>query len=100
MRSAHPPGTSMTTEDADVLAYKVIMHIVAEEHLILRFLALTGLTSDDLPTAIRNRSTLAAAMDFLMQHEPDLMTFCENAGVKPESVRQARSLLPDPPDSY
>ena len=97
MRPKDIANSNMDRDEAEILAYKIVTHIVSEEDLLLRFLALTGLTADDLPTAILDTEVLAGAVDFLLSHEPDLMAFCRNAGVDPRAVTAARQLLPNPP---
>lgn len=58
-----------------------------------RLLALTGLTPDDLRASIGERATLAAVLDFLAAHEPDLVAAAEVLGVPPQSLSDARERL-------
>lgn len=55
-----------------------------------RFLSLTGLTPDDLRASLGQPATLGAVLDFLCQHEPDLLGAADALGVRPEAVVAAR----------
>lgn len=58
-----------------------------------RLLALTGLTPDDLRVSIGERATLAAVLDFLGAHEPDLIAAADALGVSPQVLVEARERL-------
>lgn len=56
-------------------------------------LALTGLTPEALRAGLGSRATLAAVLDFLAAHEPDLVAAADALGVTPEALVQARESL-------
>ncbi len=56
-------------------------------------LALTGLTPDILRDRLTERSTLAAVLDYLAGHEPDLMLAADALNVAPERLAAARQEL-------
>lgn len=58
-----------------------------------RFLALTGLTPDDLRASLGEPGTLAAVLEFLCSHEPDLMAAADALGVEPAELAGARERL-------
>ena len=58
-----------------------------------RFLALTGLTPDDLRARLDEPATLAAALRFLEAHEPDLIACAEAIGVAPGDLPELRRRL-------
>ncbi len=58
-----------------------------------RLLALTGLTPDILRDRLTERSTLAAVLDYLAGHEPDLMLAADALNVAPERLIAARQDL-------
>jgi hypothetical protein len=58
-----------------------------------RLLDLTGLTPDDLRSRAGDRSILAALLDFLAGHEPDLIACAEAIGVGPADLIRARDGL-------
>ena len=55
-----------------------------------RFLALTGLTPDDLRASLGEPGTLSAVLDFLCAHEPDLLAAADTLGVPPQTIAGAR----------
>jgi len=58
-----------------------------------RFLALTGLTPEDLRARLDEPAMLAAALRFLEAHEPDLIACAEALDVKPADLVLARERL-------
>lgn len=58
-----------------------------------RLLALTGLTPDILRDRLTERSTLAAVLEYLAGHEPDLMLAADALNVAPERLIAARQDL-------
>lgn len=51
-----------------------------------RFLALTGLSPDDLRAGLGNPAVLGAAIDFLCAHEPDLIAAAEALDMAPAEL--------------
>ncbi len=58
-----------------------------------RLLALTGLTPEILRDQLTARSTLAAVLEYLEGHEPDLMLAADALNVPPERLAAARREL-------
>lgn len=58
-----------------------------------RFLALTGLTPDELRASLAEPATMAAVLDFLCAHEPDLVAAADALGVAPGQLAAARERL-------
>lgn len=58
-----------------------------------RLLALTGLTPEELRDGLGDPSLLAAVLDFLCAHEPDLVAAADALGVKPQDLAGARERL-------
>lgn len=71
---------------ADVLAFQALAFIVADDTLRDRFLALSGLDAETLRAQIEVAETQASVLEFLIGHDPDLMSFAEAAGVTPEHI--------------
>lgn len=59
----------------------------------MRFLAMTGLSADDLRASLGQPATLAAVLDFLCGHEPDLLSAADALGHAPPVIVAARNLL-------
>ena len=58
-----------------------------------RLLSLTGLTPDDLRDGLGDRMVLAAVLEFLAGHEPDLLAAAEALGVAPQELAGAAQRL-------
>lgn len=58
-----------------------------------RLLALTGLTPDILRERLTDRTVLAAVLDFLANHEPDLLLAADALSVEPQVLLDAREHL-------
>ena len=58
-----------------------------------RLLALTGLTPEILRDRLTDRSVLAAVLDYLAGHEPDLLLAADALNVPPETLVEARREL-------
>lgn len=67
--------------------------MLGEQDRADRFLSLTGLTPEDLRTSLGQPSTLAAVLEFLCQHEPDLLGAADALGVSPQVLVAARERL-------
>ncbi len=82
-----------TREAAEVLALQALGWTLSEEDRAERFLALTGIGPDTLRANLGDRFVLAAVLDFLAGHEPDLVEAADALGVRPEAVMAARQHL-------
>lgn len=58
-----------------------------------RYLELTGLTPDALRAGLGSNAVLGSALDFLANHEPDLIRAAEALAVTPEELIAARREL-------
>jgi outer membrane protein TolC len=67
--------------------------VLADEQRGQRLLDLTGLGPDALRAGLRNPAVLAAVLDFLLGHEPDLVVAAHELGIAPEAFAAARSEL-------
>ena len=62
-----------------------------------RLLSLTGLEPDHLRNALDDPSVLASILDFLANHEGDLLAASDALGLPPENIVAARNRLAPPP---
>jgi hypothetical protein len=53
-------------------------------------LSLTGLDPQTLRENLTKPATLRAMLDFVLDHEPDLLACARDIGVKPEKIAAAR----------
>lgn len=77
---------SPSIEAAEVLALQCVTEIVGDPALGPRFLSLTGLDVEGLRASLAARSTLAAAFDFLLGHEPTLVDIARRLDVTPAAI--------------
>lgn len=70
----------------DILLLRALAHIVADERLRDRFLALTGLDAATLRARAGESDVLAAVAAFLAGHEPDLLVVAAALGVEPAAL--------------
>lgn len=80
-------------EAAEVVALRCIVEIAGDPDLGPRFLTLTGLDADGLRASLGERSTLAAALGFLLEHEPSLLAVAGRAGLEPKEITDAADAL-------
>lgn len=82
-----------STNDAETLALSALAATLTDERRAQRFLALSGIDTDDLRRRAPEPSLLAALLRFLEGHEPDLIDVAEAIGVKPQDLVAAREEL-------
>ncbi|MET1757066.1 DUF3572 domain-containing protein [Novosphingobium sp. RD2P27] len=88
-----PASPSANAPDPQTLALNALGWILGDEDRAGRFLALTGLTPEDLRTSLGERGTLGAVLEFLCSHEPDLLGAAEALDVAPQDLAAARGRL-------
>ena len=81
------------TNDPETLALAALGWTLADEARAGRLLALTGLTPEELRARLGDRSLLAAVLQFLEAHEPDLVACAEALGLSPAEIVGARRAL-------
>ncbi|MEZ5696198.1 MAG: DUF3572 domain-containing protein [Sphingomonadaceae bacterium] len=79
--------------DPDVLALKALGWVLADEQRAERLLSLTGLTPDVLREQLTDRGVLGAVLEFLANHDPDLLLAADALNVPPEKLIEAREKL-------
>ena len=82
-----------STNDAVALALGALTATLADQRLAERFLSLSGLTPPELRQRATDPALLAALLDFLEAHEPDLVRIAEQIGVKAADLVAARIAL-------
>ena len=75
------------------LALAAIGWLLQDTERAERYLSLTGLDPDSLRTGLGSDAVLASALDFLANHEPDLLRAAEALAVTPEELVAARKNL-------
>lgn len=78
---------------AQTLALAALGWVLEDNERADRYLELTGLEPDSLRAGLGDPSVLASALDFLANHEPDLLRAAEALAVTPEELIFARKEL-------
>ncbi|WP_165220273.1 DUF3572 domain-containing protein [Affinirhizobium pseudoryzae] len=80
------PRKSHALPAPDETAAAILQWLAGEPDMLGRFLALSGVQPTQMRSAVNDPGFLAGMVDFVMAHEPTLMTFCEASQWKPEAV--------------
>lgn len=80
-------------EAIQVLALNALIWTLGDDSRAQRLLDLTGLTPDALRAGATDPAVLAALLDFLAAHEPDLVACAAAIGADPADLIQARDIL-------
>jgi hypothetical protein len=81
-------------DDAQTLAINSLVFLAEDSELLPRFLALTGISADQIRTAASEPGFLAGVLQFYLAHEPTLMRYCEATNTDPALFQEALRLLP------
>lgn len=84
---------TINEEEAASIALRALGWILSDEARASRLLALTGMEVDDLRSRLGEPALLAAVLQFLEQHQPDLLGCAEAIGEDPARLIQARLVL-------
>ncbi len=80
-------------ETAETLAIQILVWLSQDEKLMERFLSLSGIEASSIRTAATEPGFLAGVIQFLLNHEPTLMRFCEENNVNPTELQKANTAL-------
>ncbi len=87
-------------EDAEQVAIAALGFIAGNAGLLSRFVAVTGIEPSRIRTAAVEPGFLAGVLNFVLAHEPTLLEFAQETGIKPESVGRALRMLPSGNDEF
>ena len=85
--------TRTAPNDSVAIALGALAATLTDERRAERFLSITGLSPDGIRKSLGDRHTLAACLEFLENHEPDLIAVAQAIGEKPETLIAARAEL-------
>jgi uncharacterized protein DUF3572 len=91
------PNDNDPPRDPVTLALAALAATLGDERRAQRFLALTGIGTDELRRRAGDPVLLAALIAFLEAHEPDLVAVAAEIGVDASSLSTARRQLEDEP---
>ncbi|AWW73036.1 hypothetical protein CD351_01190 [Erythrobacter sp. KY5] len=86
-------GPAQGAQRSATLALAAIGWLMQDTDRAERYLALTGLDPDSLRAGLGDNQVLSSALDFLANHEPDLVRAAEALAVTPEELIAARREL-------
>ena len=84
-----PSSPDQTQIEPHTLILVVLGWILEEEARAQRFLDLTGLDADGLRAGLTDPAVLSSVVEFLGNHEPDLLKASEALAVSPEEILAA-----------
>ena len=82
-----------TGAEPSTLALAALGWVLQDGDRADRFLSLTGLDPDSLRTSLSERGVQASVLEFLANHEPDLIRCAEAMAVTPEELVAAHREL-------
>ena len=85
--------TDQKPNDPVAIALSALAATLVDDRRAQRFIALTGIGTDELRRRANDPSLLSAVIGFLEAHEPDLIDVAEAVGVEPAALSQARREL-------
>ncbi len=91
---AKPP--KLTKSGAEVIAIEALCFLAADPVRLERFLALSGISLENLRVAAAEPGFLAAVLDHLASDERLLLAFAADAGQNPQTIAKARDILSPP----
>lgn len=83
----------MNIENAYIVGLKAITYIMSEEDLLSRFVALSGLNQDEISERLQDQHFLSACLDFLLNNEKDLISFCDDSDINHNDPLHASQIL-------
>ena len=84
---------ALDADQASLIALKALAYIAAEEERLSRFLLLTGVEADYVPSAMESPEFQAAVLEYLMADEPTMLAFCSAEQIEPEQPAAALRVL-------
>jgi hypothetical protein len=82
-----------TRKAAEMLAIQALAFIAEEPESLQRFLAMSGLSVEQIRAASRQPGFLAGVLDHMLGDEKLLVAFAAHAGLDPTEVARAASAL-------
>lgn len=83
----------MNIENAYIVGLKAITYIMSEEDLLSRFIALSGIGENEISERLQDQYFLSACLDFLLNNEKDLISFCDDSNISPKDPQEAVHIL-------
>jgi hypothetical protein len=86
-------STPLAAAEAEAVAAAALGFIADDAALLPRFLALTGIDPAAIRRAAAEPGFLAGVLCFVVAHEPTLLAFADQSGLKPGRIAAALDVL-------
>jgi hypothetical protein len=83
-------------EAAETLAIAALNYIIADEDLLQRFFAETGMAPDTLREAAKSPNFFSFVLDFICSNDETVLGFAAQEKMRPEKIVAARTRLAGP----
>lgn len=80
-------------DDPDTIALNALGWVLSDDERAQRLMSLTGLDAETLRDGLTDPAVLGAVLEFLVNHEPDLVLAADALGRKPEELVEAHRKL-------
>ncbi len=84
----------MERVQAEVIGLQALTHMAKYEEILIAYIELSGITPEELRNSADNPATLGSILDYFLQNEKKLISFCQAENIEPEQISKARQLLP------
>ena len=88
-----PIGKRLSVDEAEGLAISALAYLAGNPDALGRFLSLSGIGPADLRMAAREPGFLAGVLEFFLADESLLLSFVEEAQIRPTMIAVARHAL-------
>jgi hypothetical protein len=78
---------------AEMLAIEALAFIAEDQHILARFLDISGIPAERIRTASREPGFLAGVLEHMLGDEKLLVAFADSARIDPAAVARAASAL-------
>ena len=85
--------TSYSSNAASDIAVRALTFVSQDEHILSRFLDITGWTPATLSSPNTQSAILVSVLEYLMSEEDILLTFAANSRIDPGDIAKAHSAL-------
>lgn len=83
----------LTAEFAEELAVKALQYVAGDQELLQRFMAVTGVSPENLRTIAVSTDFKAGLLEFFAGDEPTLLAFAASIGEEPQIIAGASAVL-------
>ena len=84
----------MQQDTAEILAFRALAWLSADDELLGVFLGSTGTSAQDIRDRATDPEFLGSVLDFLMLNDEWIVAFCDASGFEYDQPQTARQALP------